>query len=470
MKLTFNGAAGEVTGSCYHLQTDRASILIDCGLFQGSIGADLKNRRGLPFDVHALNAIILTHAHLDHSGRLPLVVKDGYKGRIWCTPATMPLTDILLKDAGHLQVEEAERMNRRRQRGRGTAGPRAIALYDEDQARQVVPLCSTLPYEKEQEVAPGIRVKCVDAGHILGSASLQVVVTEKNGNTKTIVFSGDIGERNTPILHDPHKLPKADVVVLESTYGDRDHRSQADTIAEFRRIVNDCSGPGGCGGKLLMPAFAVGRTQTLVYHLAAMQRDGQLGSAPVFVDSPMAVAVTKLYQSHKELFDEPALDLLSHGINPLSMPQLRMSISSDESRQINDLKGPAIIIAGAGMCNGGRILHHLRHNLAKPETRILIAGYQANGTLGRRLVDGEKIIKIYGEPIMVRATIHTLGGFSAHGGQSTLIDWFSSLAPSKPRVFLTHGEDKQRQTLAAELTKRFGVSPALPKLYDSVEL
>ena len=463
MDLTFLGASGEVTGSCYLLRTDRARVLIDCGMFQGSATADLKNRRPLGVDPASLDAVVLSHAHIDHSGRLPLLTKSGFRVKIFCTPPTIALTELLLKDAAHLQSEEADRMNRRRQR-RG--GPTATPLFDEQDVPPLIKRLTGVPYAKDVEIAPGVRLTFHDAGHILGSASLTLTVSER-GRTQTVVFSGDLGERNTVLLNDPEKLPRADVVVLESTYGDRDHRDLNETVAQFKQIIVNSA---HSRGKVLVPAFALGRTQTLIYYLAQMHREGSLGNAPVYIDSPMAIAATRLYHSHSNLFDDAARELLRTGNNPLTLPQLRLSTSAEESRAINALSGNAIIIAGSGMCTGGRILHHLRHNLWKPETTVIIAGFQAEGSLGRRLVNREKVVKIYGEPILVRAKIETLGGFSAHAGQTTLVDWFASLAASKPRVFLTHGEQAPRQALAAALGARFGARPELPMLGDHFDL
>jgi metallo-beta-lactamase family protein len=463
MDLTFLGASGEVTGSCYLLRTDRSRVLIDCGMFQGSATADLKNRRPLAIDPATIDAAILTHAHIDHSGRLPLLTKSGFRGKVFCTPPTVALTDLLLKDAAHLQSEEADRMNRRRQR-RG--GPRATPLFDEQDVPPLIKRLTPVPYARDVEVAPGVRVTFHDAGHILGSASVSITVSER-GRTCTVAFSGDLGERNTVILNDPQKLTHADVIVMESTYGDRDHRDLDQTVAQFKQLIVNSA---HSRGKVLIPAFAIGRTQTLIYYLAQMHREGLLGNAPVYIDSPMAIAATRLYQSHADSFDSPARELLRSGRNPLTLPQLRLSTSAEESRAINAVSGSAIVIAGSGMCTGGRILHHLRHNLWKPETTVIIAGFQAEGSLGRRLVNREKIVKIYGEPIMVRAKIETLGGFSAHAGQSTLLDWFAPLAPKTPRIFLTHGEQAPRQALAAALHSRYNVKAELPMLGESFEL
>ncbi|MBL0870823.1 MAG: MBL fold metallo-hydrolase [Phycisphaerales bacterium] len=469
MKLTFLGAAGEVTGSSTLIETDRARVLIDCGMFQGSVTADVKNRRPLAFDARTLDAVVLSHAHIDHSGRLPVLMRDDLRAAIWCTPATMALTGLLLKDSAHLQEEEAQRITRRRHRRGGRDVRSAVPLYTDEDVARVQGKLRTLPYAREQEIAPGVRLTFNDAGHILGSASMTLTISEF-GKSRTIVFSGDIGERGAPILRDPVKsggVVSADAVILESTYGDRDHRPLSETIKQFREIITGCH---SCRGKMLLPAFAVGRTQTLIYELAEMHREGLLPPIPIYLDSPMGSAATKLYQQHKELFDEDAKRILNDGHNPLSIPTLKLSVSNEESRAINESKGAAIIIAGSGMCTGGRILHHLRHNLWKPETNVVIAGFQAEGTLGRRLVNREPIVKIFGEPIAVKATIHTLGGFSAHAGQTTLLDWISPLAPAKPRLFLNHGEDKPRTALAQLLQSKHNLKAELPTLNQSFEL
>ncbi|CAN5683062.1 MBL fold metallo-hydrolase [soil metagenome] len=463
MNITFLGASGEVTGSCYLLQTARARILIDCGMFQGSVTADLKNRRPFPFRPADLDAVVLSHAHLDHCGRLPLLVSQGYARQIVCTPTTIPLTTLILNDAAHLQSEDAQRMDRRRTR-RGSAPTTPLFLPADAEA--ALARLSPLPYSQPREIAPGITLTFHDAGHILGSATLTLEVTE-GGQTKTIVFSADLGELNTPIIHDPERLAHADAVILESTYGDRDHQPLDQTVAAFKDIIRSAESGGG---KILIPAFAIGRTQTLIYHLAEMQRSGELKSLPVFLDSPMAISATKLYDSHKELFDDESRALLTSGMDPLRLPQLKCTVTSDESRAINERRGPAIIIAGSGMATGGRILHHFRHNLFKSDTHVLIVGFQAEGTLGRRLVDGEPVVRIFGEPIAVRARIHTLGGFSAHAGQTTLMQWFQTLAPQRPKLFLTHGEPVPRVKLAEKIKSTYGLDAIMPQYQDRHDL
>jgi metallo-beta-lactamase family protein len=464
MELTFLGAAGEVTGSSYLLKVGSSRVLVDCGMFQGPPEAARKNWRPLAFDPRTLDAVVLTHAHIDHSGRLPILTNDGYRRRVYTTPPTVALCDILLKDAARLQAQEVERLNRHRERRHGKVG--LMPLFDERDVGELLRRMSVVRYDQPVNIAPGVTIRFRDAGHILGSGMVEAVCQE-GGRTITVVFSGDLGERGMPLMRDPQGPTKADVVIMESTYGDRDHKSLEVSKNELRDAINDAA---GCRGMILIPAFAVGRTQTLIYELNELLHAGEIKPLPVFIDSPMGVAATRLYETHRELFDEAALAYLSQGCNPLRFPTLKLVTSSDESRALNQVPGPAIIIAGAGMCNGGRIMHHLRHHLYKDTTHVIIPGFQAEGTLGRRLVNGEKIVRIFGEPVMVKAKVHTIGGLSAHAGQTTLLDWFAGVARSRPALYLTHGENGPRAALAAKVNERFGVKATLPMLGDTVSL
>ncbi len=467
MKLSFHGAAGEVTGSCYHLRTDRANVLIDCGLFQGGNAAELKNRRPFPFDVAKLDAVVLTHAHLDHSGRLPMLLQRGLRARIWTTPVSIELADILLHDSAHIQADDLARCLRGRElRGGNTKGVCLIPLYNDQDVTRTVGAMSALPYEQPREIAPGVTLRFRDAGHILGSASVELVVQDA-GRTRRLIFSGDVGEIGSVILRDPQSFESADVVVMESTYGDRDHKPLGQTLDEFKAVVRASI---ASRGKVIIPTFAIGRTQTLVYHLGQMFRAGELPPIPVWVDSPMAVRATRLYEAHRELFDDEALAHLKRGNHPLRFPNLHMSSTADESRALNGVSGPVIILAPAGMCTGGRILHHLRNNLHLPTTHVIIAGYQAEGTLGRKLVERAPIVRIYGQEVAVRAQIYTMGGFSAHAGASHLIDWAGAWSASKPRLFLTHGEDAPRAALRDQLRAAYALEAAMPRKDDSVSL
>jgi len=463
MRLSFYGAAGEVTGSCTLLETQRARVLIDFGLHQGGPKPEARNRRFPPLHPENLDAVVLSHAHLDHSGRLPLLEKHAYRGRIHATPATIDLCEILLRDAAQIQESHAERLSRTRSRqGRHGATP----LYTTDEAERVLKRMAALPYETDQEVAPGVTIRFVDAGHILGSAS--VLVTAKDGSgEKTIAFSADVGVKGIPLLRDPVTFDRADVLVLESTYGNRNHRPLDATIEEFVGVILKARAEGG---KILVPAFAVGRTQTLLYHLAELRRKGRLDGTQVYLDSPMAIETTALYARHRDLFDDEAWAIINAGDSPLRFPGLYMARTRDDSMAINRLDGGVIVISAAGMMTGGRILHHLKHGLWKESTHLLIVGYQAEGTLGRQIVDRAKYVRVMGDRVRVAAQVHTLGGFSAHADQRGLLEWTAPLAKSKPRVFLNHGEDPQRHALAAKLRSELGLEAAMPFFAQIIDL
>ncbi|MEI6456810.1 MAG: MBL fold metallo-hydrolase [bacterium] len=463
MKITLYGAAGDVTGSSYYLQTDRSAILIDCGNFQGSKTSESKNRKLPPVKIGSLEAVILTHAHLDHCGRLPLLAKAKYHNPVYATPASIDIVKLILRDSLKVQNNDLEKLNRRLIRN---GKPPLEPLFTEEEVEDVIKLLSPLPYHEGFYVAPGIRVKAVEAGHILGSASFEIEVTEQE-QTKTVVFSGDLGPSGMPIVRDPEPPAKADLVFIESTYGDRDHKPMKETLDEFDSII---SATVANKGKILVPSFAVGRTQDILYYLDVASHEGRLPLFPIYLDSPMAIEATKIYLHHPELYDEEMMALSREGQIQRDMNRIHATSSPEESRKINDVPGPCMIIAGSGMCNAGRILHHLRHNLWNPDTAVIIVGYQAVGTLGRRLVDGAKWVTIFGERISVRARIYKLGGFSAHAGQTDLLKWFNALAPFRPKVVLSHGEDRARLPLAKILRERYGLNPILPNYGDIIEL
>lgn len=470
IRIGFFGAAGEVTGSCYLVQTERALVMVDFGMHQGEQEADEHNRRLPPIEPTHLDAVVLTHGHLDHCGRLPMLARAGYRGKIHATQATVELSRLILEDSAELQAADYERESRRgKAEGRKAQPP----LYSSQDVQDSMRLFSSVQYEENVAIAPGISVRYMDAGHILGSASVLMTIQHNNnhGNsaaeTTRILFSGDIGGIGSPILRDPHPGAQADVVLLESTYGDRDHRPLAETRKELLEILKDCQ---GCRGKILIPAFAVGRTQDLVYHMGEFLRTKELERLEVYVDSPMATDASDLYKRHVGLYDCEARALLNKGINPLSFPGLRYVRTIDESKRLNERMDGMVIIAASGMCMGGRIVHHLRNNLYRKETRVVIVGYQGHGTLGRKLVDGAERVRIYGEDVMVRAKIHTLGGFSAHAGQTGLLNWAQQVGGGPKRWFLTHGEDKPRAALAAQLKERLGVRPEMPQYGETVQL
>jgi metallo-beta-lactamase family protein len=463
MKITLYGAAGDVTGSSYYVQTKQSNILVDCGIFQGSKSAEFKNQKPPPIDYSTLNSILLTHAHLDHTGRLPLLIKQGYSGPIYATPATIEMTSLVLHDTVRVQGHDLARINRKRLRsGKSPLSP----LYGEDEVVRVLKLLQPVPYEKPVEVAPGIMMRCVEAGHILGSVSIELTIHE-NGRKKVIVFSGDLGPRGMAILNDPVPFSHADLVFLESTYGDRDHKSLKDTLAEGDEIIRYAIANKG---KILIPSFAIGRTQQLLYYMSASFHKEILPVFNVYVDSPMAIEATKIYLKHPELYDEEALELLKSGHLKADLSHVKYTVTPEESMALNDVPGPVLIIAGSGMCNAGRILHHLRHNLWRPETSVVIVGYQGDGTLGRRLVEGAETVSIFGEKIAVKAQIHKLGGLSAHAGQTDLLRWFGNVAGSHPKVVLSHGEDRGRKPLAELIQKKYGITAILPEYGDTVEI
>jgi metallo-beta-lactamase family protein len=463
MKITIVGAAGgEVTGSAYYVQTKQAGVLVDCGLFQGGKKSEALNRPPTA-PKQRLDAVLLTHAHLDHTGRLPLLTKRGHSMPVYATPATIEMTGLILRDSARIQASDAERQNRKRER----AGEEPMEpLYTPEDAEAIIKCLQPVPYQQAVNVAPGIQAVWAESGHMLGSASIQLIITE-DGQQKRVVFSGDLGPISAPILKEFEPFKEADLVFLESTYGDHDHRPFTETVEEFVRIVRETSQKRG---KILVPTFAVGRAQLLTGLLAAMFRRKKVAPFPVFLDSPMAIEATKIYSQHRELFDLEMTKFIAEKPMMADLKTMKFCATADQSMKINEVPGPCLIMAGAGMCNAGRILHHLKANLWKPDTHVVIVGYQSHGSLGRRLVEGEKLVSIHGEKIAVKAQVHTLGGFSAHAGQTDLLKWFSVLAPRKPRVVLTHGEDGPRTALAKKIQQQFKLSAKLPGLGDVVEL
>src|SRR5262245_57515868 len=464
MKITILGAAGgEVTGSCYLVQTPDANVLVDCGMFQGARKTENYNRIPRVGDLEKLNAVVLTHAHLDHTGRLPLLTRAGYTGPIYATPATMEIVELILKDSAHLQESDVERQNRKRQR---QGLPPLEPLYAARDVEQLAPLYKPLKYDHATTVAPRMSVRVVEAGHMFGSVSIEMIVKE-NGKEKVLVFSGDLGPRGAPLHRDPVPFQHADVVFMESTYGDRDHRALHETAVEAREAVKKAVERGG---KILVPVFAVGRTQLLLYLLAGAFQRKTLKPFPIYIDSPMAIKATKIYGKHAELYDDEALAMEKSGELRRHLTTAKFSTTADDSRALNNIQGACMIMAGAGMCTGGRILHHFRHNLANPSTTVLFVGYQGHGSLGRMIVDGAETVKIFGEKIPVRASVHTFGGLSGHAGQSDLMHWFDSLAPAKPRVILTHGEDRGRKPLGKLIKERYRLPVEYPELSEVIEI
>ncbi|MGH8212587.1 MAG: MBL fold metallo-hydrolase RNA specificity domain-containing protein [Rhodanobacteraceae bacterium] len=457
MDITFYGAAGEVTGSCHLISAAGKRVLLDCGMVQGDRDADTRNAADFPFDPKTIDALILSHAHLDHCGRIPLLVKRGYAGPIHTTSATSDLANIIMSDSAHIADMDARDANRHLAPGRKPTEP----LYTQDDVDAAMKLIKPMNYGEPREILPGIRITLRDAGHILGSATVEVAANE-DGATRTLVFSGDLGPKGTPILCDPATVSAADAVIMESTYGDRLHKSRGDTLAELAAIFQAAHKDGG---NIVIPAFAVGRTQELLYFFAEHFDEWQLGQYRMFLDSPMATRVTACYDRHEDLFDEDAKKLWLMRQHPLRLPNLSFTADSSESRSINSIRSGAVIIAGSGMCEGGRIRHHLRHNLANPAAHVVFVGYQAQGTLGRRIVDGAKHVHLFGGDIPVRAQIHTVGGLSAHADRDGLSDWYGEIA-KRPPVWLVHGEDDGREGLSKFLTQKWGCAVNLPKPGD----
>lgn len=464
MKVTLLGAAGgEVTGSAYLLQTRDANVLIDCGLFQGRQRLENSNRLPQTSALARLDAVVLTHAHLDHTGRLPLLTRFGYRGPIYATPATITLAELILKDAAYIQGEDTRRQNRRRR----DAGQPAIApLYTPADVDRLQPLYRRLRYDHPTRVAPGVSVRAVEAGHILGSASLEVTV-EEGGRRKVVVFSGDIGPRGAPLHRDPVPFEHADLVFMESTYGDREHPSLADTALAARDAVKAAVARGG---RVLVPVVAVGRPQLLLYMLAGAFKRGTLQPFPIFLDSPMAIRATAIYRAHAELFDAEAKAMRRSGELSANLRTAAVCQTAADSRALSRKPGPWMVLAGAGMCTGGRILQHLQNHLPDPTTLVLMVGYQSRGSLGRALADGARDVRIAGQTVPVQARTHVLGGLSGHAGQGDLLNWLGSLAASRPRVILTHGEDGPRAVLRDRIHARFGLAAEMPAYREAIEL
>lgn len=446
--LTFYGAARQVTGSCYLLEAPGGRLLLDCGMFQGPPATTAQNRRDFPFDPAAVDAVVISHAHIDHSGLLPKLARAGFAGPIYLTPPTHDLLELLLKDAAFLELKDTQWENKRRERA---GKPLIEPLYTLEDVERVLALRQPVPYATETEVLPGVRLQLHDAGHIIGAAIVELVL-ENGGQPRKLVFSGDLGNRYSPLLRDPERLSQADVLLLESTYGDRNHRSLPDTLEEFRQALQAA---GRSGGNVLIPSFAVGRTQDILYWLGRFQRDGQLPQRKVFIDSPMAIEASEIYASYTNLFnrDDPEFNRAIPKGWPAWLPSLFYSRTTEQSMALNKLQG-VIIIAGSGMCEGGRIRHHLKYNLWRRDTHVIISGFQPRGTLGRKLVDGVRRLPILGSPIAVRATIHTLGGFSAHAGQDELVQWALGMQASKPRIYLVHGEIEEMAALQQRLDRQ----------------
>lgn len=458
--VTFHGACGVVTGSCTHLAWGDRQILVDCGLYQGGEELEARNRNPFPFQPRELTAVVVTHAHLDHTGLLPRLVAEGYSGPVYCTQPSRALISLVLQDAGQIQEEEARYA---RQTGYSSRHTDPKPLYTEEDARQVLKLLRTLPMGQEQELFPGVRARFVRAGHLLGAASVEISGKGADGERRTWCFSGDVGRYGVPILKDPEPPPDPPAaLLLESTYGDRRH-VQEDAGEALGRIIEETYARGGM---VIIPAFALGRTQDVLYYLSKLVDAGRLAPSTVFLDSPMAIEATQIYDRAEAEHDEDLQALVN---DPLGTDRFVRCRTVDQSKALNTRGQPAVIVASSGMANGGRVVHHLLHRLGDPRTSVVFVGYQGAGTRGRALVDGAETIAIHGQTVWVKAKIHQVQSLSAHADRDELLRWCRALPAPPRRIFLNHGEDPARKALAAAITDEFGwPRPVLPLTGESV--
>lgn len=464
MRITFHGAAHTVTGSMHLIEVNGSKLLLESGLFQGPRKETYERNRNFPFDPKTIDAVILSHAHIDHSGNLPHLVKNGFNGSIYVTPATAHLADVMLRDSGHIQEADAEFVNKKHaQRGEPPIEP----LYTLEDATRVKAYFREIPYDTEFQPVNGITARLVDAGHILGSAAVVLEIQEK-GRTTRLWFSGDIGRRNLPIIRDPVLPDRADILIMESTYGDKPHRDPENAFVEFRDVVKRTIGRGG---KVIVPAFSVGRTQEIVFALNKLIQSGEIPRIPVFVDSPLAVDATQVFQQFTDCYDRETLEFQRVEHHPaLNFDTLTYTRSVEESKALNFRQESMVIIAASGMAETGRILHHLKNNIGNPLNTICIVSWQAPYTLGRRLAEREENVKIFGETYHRRAEVATIGGFSAHAGQDLLVEYALRVKGQAKNIFLVHGEDKGALPLMEKLTGQGLSSVHYPELHSSVEI
>lgn len=464
MKLTFLGADHEVTGSMHLLEACGKTILIDCGMEQGQ---DVYENAPMPVKYSDVDYILLTHAHIDHAGMIPYAYKFGFHGEVFCTEATKDLSNIMLRDSAHIQMSDAEQKNRKGQRA---GKPAVVPIYDLNDAAGVLEHFRGVGYGERVELADGLSIRFIDAGHLLGSASIEIFIREGDVQKK-IVFSGDIGNDDKPLIRNPEYIREADYVVMESTYGNRLHGEVYDHVSDLARIIQETLDRRG---NVVFPAFAVGRTQELLYLIRHIKQDGLVkghDGFPVYVDSPLAVEATAVFHENlKDCFDEETRALVEQGINPITFPNLHLSVTADESKAINFDMEPKVIISAAGMCDAGRIRHHLKHNLWRSECSVVFAGYQAVGTLGRVLLDGVDTVKLFGEEIKVRAHIEMMKDMSSHADQAGLLNWIDHFSPRPARIFLTHGTDESMSVLADLIQERIGRAAEAPYSGSSFDL
>ncbi len=465
IKLRFLGAAQNVTGSRHMLEVNGTRLLIDCGLYQER---QFKGRNWEPFDFPAssIDAVLLTHAHLDHCGLLPKLVKEGFTGPVYCTAATAEIARIIMLDSARLQEEDAE-FKRKRHEREGRKGPHPVVpLYTTADAEATEPLFRKVRYRTPVQIADGITATFCEAGHVFGSAVIHVCI-EKNGESRSVLFSGDVGRPDRPIVRDPAEVDEADYILVESTYGDRVHRQHGDIKAEIAEVINATK---AAGGNIVVPSFALERSQDMLYYINELLAEDAIPHLMVFLDSPMAGAITKIFKRHRELFDEEMTEFVKNGQSPFSFQGLHITQTASESKAINHIRGTAIVIAGSGMCTGGRIKHHLVNNIERPESTIMFVGYQAIGTLGRRIVDGEEEVRILGETRPVKARIVQIHGMSAHADKEELLRWLSALKNHPKKIFVVHGEAESAKSFGRYLQEKTGWNVMVPEYKDEVVL